>query len=160
MIFRRDYSRRALVVCLLVPTLLQAQSQGIPTGLPRILPLVAPFMSTIQLTARQSVSSVSVQRPGVAYEQGGGPARLADEAESDRWRPALLASVGLAATGALVAYWSTNEAEDAYDRYLSSAGAGRQQDALDSAERHDRIAGAGFLIMEAGLVLTARFVFF
>jgi hypothetical protein len=80
--------------------------------------------------------------------------------ESGHFRPALVASAGLAATGALLAYWSTNEAEQAYKRYLHSAGASRQQDALDSSERHDRIAGVGFLLMEAGLVLTARFVFF
>jgi len=77
-----------------------------------------------------------------------------------RWRPALVASAGLAVTGAVVAYWSTHKAEDAYDRYLHSAGATRQQDSLDRAESYDRIAGTGFFVMEAGLVLTARFVFF
>jgi len=80
--------------------------------------------------------------------------------DARRWRPALVASAGLAVTGAAVAYWSTHKAEDAYRRYLHSAGAGRQQDALDHAERYDRIAGTGFFVMEAGLVLTARFVFF
>ena len=80
--------------------------------------------------------------------------------DGGRWRPALVASAGLAVTGAAVAYWSTHKAEHAYGRYLHSAGATRQQDALDHAERYDRIAGTGFFLMEAGLVLTARFVFF
>ena len=83
-----------------------------------------------------------------------------EKGETDRRRPALWASVGLAAGGAAVAYWSTNRAEAAYERYLRSAGEHRQQAALDRAERHDRSAGAAFLVMEAGLVLTARFAFY
>ena len=76
------------------------------------------------------------------------------------WRPAVAATAALAVTGAAVAYWSTSEADAAYDRYLRSAGAGRQQQAFERAERYDRIAGAAFLAMEAGVVLTACLVFF
>ena len=76
------------------------------------------------------------------------------------WRPALAATAALAVTGAAVAYWSTSEADAAYDRYLRSAGARRQQQAFERAERYDRIAGAAFLAMEAGVVLTACLVFF
>ena len=76
------------------------------------------------------------------------------------WRPALAATAVLAVTGAAVAYWSTGEADAEYDRYLRSAGARRQQQAFERAERYDRIAGAAFLAMEAGVVLTACLVFF
>ena len=76
------------------------------------------------------------------------------------WRPALAASAAVAVAGAAVAWWSTAEADAAYDRYLRSAGARRQQQAFERAERHDRIAGAAFLAMEAGIVLTACLVFF
>ena len=76
------------------------------------------------------------------------------------WRPSLAATAALAVTGAAVAWWSTGEADAAYDRYLRSAGAQRQQQAFERAERHDRIAGAAFLAMEAGIVLTACLVFF
>ncbi len=84
-----------------------------------------------------------------------------DEVSGPRlWRRAVLASATLAATSALVARWSSNRGDEAYDRYLSSAGEKRREDAFDEAERYDRIAGAAFLAMEAGLVLTAYFVFF
>ncbi|MCY3739275.1 MAG: hypothetical protein OXG13_22965 [Gemmatimonadaceae bacterium] len=76
------------------------------------------------------------------------------------WRPALVATAALAVTGAAVAWWSTGEADAAYDRYLRSAGSQRQQRAFERAERYDRIAGAAFLAMEAGVVLTACLVFF
>ena len=76
------------------------------------------------------------------------------------WRPALVASAAMAVTGAAVAYWSTGEGDAAYDRYLRSAGARRQQQAFERAERYDRIAGAAFVAMEAGIVLTACLVFF
>ena len=76
------------------------------------------------------------------------------------WRPALAATAALAVTGAAVAWWSTGEADAAYDRYLRSAGSQRQQQAFERAERYDRIAGAAFLAMEAGVVLTACLVFF
>ncbi len=76
------------------------------------------------------------------------------------WRGAVLASAAVAATSAAVAHWSSGKGDDAYDRYLSSAGEKRREDAFDDAERYDRIAGAAFVAMEAGLVLTAYFVFF
>lgn len=76
------------------------------------------------------------------------------------WRPALAATAAVAVAGAAVGWWSTGEADAAYDRYLRSAGARRQQQAFERAERYDRIAGAAFLAMEAGVVLTACLVFF
>ena len=90
---------------------------------------------------------------GPATQQGTGKGRIV-------WRPALAASAALAVAGAALAYWSTDEADAAYDRYLRSAGARRQQQAFERAERYDRIAGAAFLAMEAGIVLSACLVFF
>lgn len=88
------------------------------------------------------------------------PQRASQPERRSLWRPALVASAALAVTGAAVAYWSTDEADAAYDRYLRSAGARRQQQAFQRAERYDRIAGAAFVAMEAGIVLTACLVFF
>ena len=121
-----------------------------------VLPQMLPSSSAFAW----STGTVPPGRMSVALQRSQTPPDSEEGRESGHFRPALVASAGLAVTGALLAYWSTNEAEQAYERYLHSAGASRQQDALDRAERHDRIAGAGFLLMEAGLVLTARFVFF
>ena len=156
--------RRAVVALLLAPVLIHAQSWWSPppdsrpavavaplSSLPPMLPVPRHVHSPVASTNRL----VSTSDPTPA---GQTPAD-AGQNES-RWHPALVASAGLAVTGALVAYWSTGEADAAYDRYLHAAGAHRQQEALDKAERHDRIAGAAFLFMEAGLVLTARFAFF
>lgn len=145
----------------LLPVMLQGQSLPAPEEsapeLPRTLPVPA-YVTTAHLTSGNSLRSKgSSAGPTVSASPG---SRAGNSQDSSRWRPALFASAGLAATAALVAYWSTNEADEAYDRYLHSAGQTRQDKMLDRAERHDRIAGAGFLIMEAGLVLTARFVFF
>ena len=87
------------------------------------------------------------------------PRQTSQSKRQSAWRPALVASAVLAVSGAAVAYWSTDEADAAYDRYLRSAGSRRQQQALERAERYDRIAGAAFVAMEAGIVLTACLVF-
>jgi hypothetical protein len=87
-------------------------------------------------------------------------ARLESGSKRSIWRRTVIASAALAAGGAAIAHWSSGRGDDAYDRYLSSAGERRREDAFDEAERYDRIAGAAFLVMEAGLVLTAYFVFF
>jgi hypothetical protein len=156
--------RRAVVALLLAPVLIHAQSRWSPppdswpavavsplSALPSLLPVPRHAHSLVVSTNRL----VSTSDPTPAGQTLAGAGQ-----DESRWRPALVASAGLAVTGALVAYWSTGEADAAYDRYLHAAGAHRQQEALDKTERHDRIAGAAFLLMEAGLVLTARFVFF
>ena len=147
---------RSVVVLLALPAMLYGQSVPAQvlaepvSELSRIFPVPAYLLAdnSLQFRNRGLAESAALQ------------SRTGDTEEPSRWRPALLASAGLAATAALVAYWSTNKADEAYNRYLRSAGQTRQEKMLDRAERHDRIAGAGFLIMEAGLVLTARFVFF
>ena len=147
-----------MALLLLVPALLHGQvhapvdspqNQVLPSMLPPMLFGPQHVRMVVDNRSEDSRSSAASKRtPGAVTDSGG------------RWRPALVASAGLAVTGAAVAYWSTHKAEDAYDRYLHSAGATRQQDALDRAERYDRIAGTGFFVMEAGLVLTACFAFF
>ena len=73
---------------------------------------------------------------------------------------AVLLALSFCLTSAAIAHWSSGRGDEAYDRYLSSAGEQRREDAFDEAERYDRIAGAAFFAMEAGLVLSAYFVFF
>lgn len=90
-------------------------------------------------------------------------AALLDDRQQDRGRrlrPALVASAALGVTGAVLAYWSSQQADDAYDRYLRSAGEGRQRRAIDRAERYDRLAGAAFVTMEVGLALSVYYAFF
>ena len=75
--------------------------------------------------------------------------------EGDRRRVArLYASAFLAVGSGLVAYWSKREADEAYEAYLASASVRRQRKLFQRAERFDRIAGAAFLGMEAGLAIT------
>ena len=86
--------------------------------------------------------------------------RLDETRQFGLWRRAVVTSAALAATSAVIGHWASGQGDEAYDRYLSSAGETRRERAFDDAERYDRIAGAAFLAMEAGLVLTAYFVFF
>ena len=53
-----------------------------------------------------------------------------------------------------MAYWSKREADDAYRAYLTAASVRRQRKLFQRAERYDRIAGAAFVGMEAGLAIT------
>ncbi len=150
---RTKYLRHHLLALLLAPALLHGQlplpaQRPQAADLPRLLPVPQYVRAAATTIPAGSAPRAGNQRPPAAEEDGG------------RWRPALAASAGLAVTGAVVAYWSSHKADAAYNRYLHSAGAARQQDALDRSERYDRLAGAAFLVMEAGLVLTARFLFF
>ena len=75
-------------------------------------------------------------------------------------RKKLYLSAALAVGGGVVAYWSKERADAAYDRYLRSASVVRQQRELDAAKHFDRIAGAAFVGMEVGLVLSSYLLFF
>ncbi len=61
---------------------------------------------------------------------------------------------------ALSAWWSEQRANDAYDRYMRSAGLARQQRAFARAERYDRLTGASLLGMQLGLIYTAYVYFY
>ncbi|MBI2503322.1 MAG: hypothetical protein HYW07_08820 [Candidatus Latescibacteria bacterium] len=77
-----------------------------------------------------------------------------------RLRPRLYFSMGLALVAGGTAWWSERRADRAYDKYLHSASFQRQRDQFRRAERYDRMAGAAFVFMEAGIVLTTYLVFF
>ena len=55
---------------------------------------------------------------------------------------------------------SKERADDAYETYLRSAGRQRQQSHFEEAKRYDRIAGAAFAVMEAGVVWSLYLLFF
>jgi hypothetical protein len=157
----RQLTRRLiwpLISLCLTPVLLHGAppvlEETVPDTLRRILPVPQHALGADSVP----LASVSLLHNRATASRNSG--RDSGSDGSRLWRPALVASAGLAVTGAVVAYWSNRQAGEAYDRYLHSAGAARQQDSLDRAERYDRLAGASFLVMEAGIVLTARFVFF
>ena len=158
------------ILTLLLPTSLLAGDgkpeaapvRGTAVGLPQLAPsLAAPGPSRRSgsfLSPRGGVAGQSTKLQPLA--KGRDPQQSRQPKGLSLWRPALVASAAMAVGAAAVAYWSSDEADAAYDRYLRSAGAGRQQQALERAERYDRIAGAAFVAMEAGIVLTACLVFF
>ena len=90
------------------------------------------------------------------------PVQIASTAKikKKRSRKALYLSAALTASFSAVAYWSKERADAAYDRYLHSANIERQDKEFDKAKRMDRIAGASFVGMEAGLVLSSYLLFF
>lgn len=88
------------------------------------------------------------------------PTTSAAPSKKKRSRKKLYLSAALAVGAGAVAYWSKERADAAYDRYLRSASAARQQRELDAAKHFDRLAGAAFVGMEVGLVLSSYLLFF
>jgi hypothetical protein len=82
------------------------------------------------------------------------------EIKKKRSRKALYLSAVLTASVGAVAYWSKERADEAYDRYLHSANIERQDKEFAKSKRMDRLAGASFVGMEAGLVLSSYLLFF
>ena len=72
----------------------------------------------------------------------------------------LYLSAALTVSAAAIARFSKERADGAYETYLKSAGRQRQQSHFEEAERYDRIAGAAFAVMEAGLVWSLYLLFF
>ncbi len=66
----------------------------------------------------------------------------------------LALGLGLALGGGGFAWWAHGRADQAYVKYLDTAGVGAQRHWLAQARRRDRAAGAALLGMEAGLLLT------
>ena len=83
------------------------------------------------------------------------PTTSAAPTKKKRSRKKLYLSAALAVGAGAVAYWSKERADAAYDRYLRSASVARQQRELDAAKHFDRVAGAAFVGMEVGLVLSS-----
>jgi hypothetical protein len=69
-------------------------------------------------------------------------------------------SAALTVGAGIAAYWSKDRADEAYDRYLHSANVAQQNELYDKARRFDRMAGAAYVGMEAGLVLSSYLLFF
>ena len=88
------------------------------------------------------------------------PATSVAPSKKKRSRKKLYLSAALAVGTGAVAYWSKERADAAYDRYLRSASVARQQRELDAAKHFDRVAGAAFVGMEVGLVLSSYLLFF
>jgi hypothetical protein len=86
--------------------------------------------------------------------------RNREGAEGERPRTRLYLSAALALGGGVLALWSGRRADEAYERYLRSAGSKRRERQFERAQRYDRIAGAAFVGMEAGIVLTTYLIFF
>ena len=94
------------------------------------------------------------------FRQQSMPTASAAPSKKKRSRKKLYLSAALAVGAGAVAYWSKERADAAYDRYLRSASAARQQRELDKAKQFDRVAGAAFVGMEVGLVLSSYLLFF
>ena len=88
------------------------------------------------------------------------PTTSAAPTKKKRSRKKLYLSAALAVGAGVVAYWSKERADAAYDRYLRSASVARQQRELDEAKHFDRVAGMAFVGMEVGLVLSSYLLFF
>ena len=88
------------------------------------------------------------------------PIELAVEKKEKRAKGRLYLSAALTVGAGLVAYWSKEKADEAYDCYLHSASAKRQNEFYAQAHRYDRLAGTAFIGMEAGLVLSSYLLFF
>ena len=88
------------------------------------------------------------------------PIGLAVEKEQKRAKSRLYLGAALTVGAGLVAYWSKEKADRAYDRYLHSASAKRQNEFYAEARRYDRMAGVAFIGMEIGLVLSSYLLFF
>ena len=80
--------------------------------------------------------------------------------DRSRFSAPLYLSAAVTVSAAAVARFSKDRADDAYETYLKSAGRQRQQNHFEEAERYDRIAGAAFAVMEAGLVWSVYLLFF
>ena len=117
--------------------------------LPRAFPLLPPWGATEPWKA----AAAAPQVPGLLWQRNRGE-------EESRTRTRLYLSAALALGGGALALWSKHRADQAYESYLRSAGTRRRERQFDRALRYDRIAGAGFVAMEAGIVLTTYFVFF
>ena len=137
--------KNAIAWCLVLAT--AAPTWAEPLELPRQL---------VQLDAALAVQWA--ERPRL--KQQSMPTASAVPSKEKRSRKKLYLSAALAVGGGVVAYWSKERADAAYERYLRSASVARQQRELDAAKHFDRIAGAAFVGMEVGLVLSSYLLFF
>ena len=137
--------KKAIAWCLLLVT--GAPTWAEPLELPR------------RLTPLEAVLAAQwAEQP--MFRQRSMPTTSAAPTKKKRSRKKLYLSAALAVGAGVVAYWSKERADAAYDRYLRSASVARQQRELDEAKHFDRVAGMAFVGMEVGLVLSSYLLFF
>ena len=152
---------KAIACCLLLAT--STPTWADPLELPRRL---APLETA--LTAVENVGAVREPplpaRRGTQWQSGdrvlGEPPLRVDSPQKKRSRKKLYLSAALAVGAGVVAYWSKERADAAYDRYLRSASVARQQRELDAAKHFDRVTGMAFVGMEVGIVVSSYLLFF
>ena len=137
----------------LLPLLLawQTASWGELGGLPKVFPALRPGSLQMVSAERSRTRLLQLSSPGSGAERKTGKPRLTTR---------LYLSAGMAVSSGLVAWWSKERADRAYQRYLHAASGRRQEKQFERAERFDRIAGAAFVGMEVGLAFTTYLVFF
>ena len=140
--------KKAIAWCLLLAT--GAPTWAEPLELPRRLVPLEAALAVVEVGA--------VREPPLLPARRG--AKRVDSPEEKRSRKKLYLSAALVVGAGAVAYWSKERADAAYDRYLRSASVARQQRELDAAKHFDRVAGAAFVGMEVGLVLSSYLLFF
>ena len=124
-----------------------APAQAEPLALPqRLAPLEA------------ALAAQWAERP--MLRQQSMPTTSEAPSKEKRSRKKLYLSAALAVGAGAVAYWSKEQADSAYNRYLRSASVERQRRELADAKRFDRLAGAAFVGMEVGIVLSSYLLFF
>ena len=144
-----------LLICFL-SAMVAAQSWafgGEPEPVEVRLPRAFPSLPSWRGKEPWQSLAAAAQGPGLIRQRGRGE-------EGSRPRARLYLSAALALGGGGLALWSKHRADEAYESYLRSAGIRRRERQFDRAQRYDRIAGAAFVAMEAGIVLTTYFVFF
>ena len=118
-----------------------------------------PLELTLRLTPLEAALAAQWAEPPVRRPQAMLATASAPSKEK-RSRRKLYWSAALAVGAGALAYWSKERADAAYNRYLRSASAQHQERELAAAKRFDRMAGAAFVGMEVGIVLSSYLLFF
>jgi hypothetical protein len=136
-----------------------AQEQAAPKAARSALRMAAKFPA---LSNAQGLPTrtIGLRHRGLEQRLFLSSSRVGRADEKKRLRPGLYLSAAVAVSAGVLALWSKREADRAYDRYAHAAGQTRQAEQFDRAEGYDRISGAAFVAMEAGIALTTYLVFF
>ena len=127
-----------------------------------ILAVLAP-LGAMELPRRFAVADAALDAQFAEQADGDAlpsPIAVKPEAKQRKSRAKLYLSAALTTGIGAVAYWSKQRADQAYDRYLYSANLTRQDEEFDKAKRFDRMAGASYIGMEVGLILSSYLLFF
>ena len=127
--------------------------EGVPPLVPAAIPAHAPRAGHRQPPFPGPALGSPLSRQGSAGSDR-------EKGDRSRFSAPLYLSAAVTVSAAAVARFSKDRADNAYETYLKSAGRQRQQNHFEEAERYDRIAGAAFAVMEAGLVWSVYLLFF